>query len=71
LQVLDEGPDARGTLDRSDLKPGLRALRPFRAKHIFLFSNVRGTAGGTIDILRILHTAMDLSRHLNPDDPPA
>jgi len=71
LQVLEDGPDARGTLDRSDLEPGLRVLRPLRAKHIFLLSNVGGTTERTINILRILHTAMDPSRHLDPDDAPA
>ena len=66
LQVLEHGPNAAGTRDRSDLRPGLRTLRPRRARHIFLFSGETSATGGRIEVLRILHTAMDPTRHLDP-----
>lgn len=65
---LAEGPSVRGSRDRGDLMPGLRALhvarKGRRGRHMLLYRIVGEQA---IEVLRILHDAMDPARHL-PDE---
>jgi toxin ParE1/3/4 len=68
-----EGPEALGALGRDDILAGLRSLHVARngrkGRHLVVF-RVQ-VAGGTpvIEVLRVLHDAMDLPRHLS--DPAA
>ncbi len=65
LHELGDGPDTAGTRDRAELGRNLRSLhvsrKGRRARHVILFAAGDDT---TIDIVRILHDSMDLSRHL-------
>jgi toxin ParE1/3/4 len=49
---------------REDLGPGLRTLHVSRGRHVIVFCI--GESGGkpAIDVLRVLHDAMDLARHV-------
>ncbi|MBM3583615.1 MAG: type II toxin-antitoxin system RelE/ParE family toxin [Alphaproteobacteria bacterium] len=66
IEGLAPGPGALGVRDRPELGPSLYTLHPARtgrrARHLILFR----VHGSTIDVLRILHDAMDLPRHV-PD----
>jgi toxin ParE1/3/4 len=54
-----------GSLARDEVAPGLRSLhaarRGRRGRHVVLD---RVAGGNTIEVVRILHDAMDLPRHL-------
>jgi toxin ParE1/3/4 len=61
LAVLADGPDPLNWKSREDLALGLRSLHVGRrARHILFFR-----AGGedVVEVLRILHEAMDPTRH--------
>ncbi|WP_322033680.1 type II toxin-antitoxin system RelE/ParE family toxin [Paraburkholderia sp. J76] len=66
LQELMAGPTVPGTRVRDDILPGLRSLHVARnrrkGRHFVLF-RVSATHAQCIDVLRILHDAMDLPRH--------
>lgn len=64
LTALEHGPDPAGSVARDDVLPGLRTLhvarRRRRGRHFVMYR-----AGvGAIEIVRNLHDAMDLARHL-------
>lgn len=67
LTALEAGPDQPGIRRRDDISPNLRSLhvarRNRRGRHFILF---RATETGQIQVVRILHDAMDLARHI-PD----
>ncbi len=69
LAALGEGPDVLGSRQRDDILPGLRTLhvarRRRRGRHFILY---RVAGANTIEIVRIVHEAMDLPRHLTPRD---
>lgn len=69
LQLLNDGPSVIGAKPRDDITPGLLTLHISRrgkhARHFILF---RGTETQTIEVLRILHDGMDLTRHLIEND---
>jgi toxin ParE1/3/4 len=72
LAALTEGPDIVGVRRRDDIGADIRTLHVARNKrrgrHIILF-RVGGEADRrVIDVLRLLHDAMDLARHLPPDE---
>jgi toxin ParE1/3/4 len=70
---LTDGPTLVGVRERSDIAKGIRTLHVARngrkGRHFVLFRTSRDQGRQTIDILRLLHDAMDLKRHL-PDDAP-
>jgi toxin ParE1/3/4 len=65
LARLEGGPGILGARRRSEIGAGLRTLHVGRrGRHIILF-RVGSEADRTIDVLRILHDAMDLARHVD------
>jgi toxin ParE1/3/4 len=66
---LANGPDIAGSRVRNEILQGLRTLHVARhgrrGRHLLLY---RVTADRTIEIARILHDGMDLSRHVPPAD---
>jgi len=72
LQDLAEGgPGGPGTRRRDDIRSGISALHVRRSRrggrHIVVFRVDQGADGEAIEVLRVLHDAMDLRRHLPPD----
>jgi toxin ParE1/3/4 len=67
LAGLEHGPTIAGSRQRNEIGAGLRTLHVGRrGRHIILF-RIGSEANGTIDVLRILHDAMDLGRHTSSD----
>ncbi len=68
LAALNAGPDAPASAARDEILPGLRSLHVARqgrrGRHIILS---RAAAGQVIEVVRILHDAMDLARHIPPE----
>jgi len=68
LADLDSGPEILGTVVRDDLGPGMRSLHVARhgrrGRHVIMY---RARHGNLIDVVRILHDAMDFARHIPPD----
>jgi toxin ParE1/3/4 len=68
LARLEGGPGIAGARKRDDIGKGLNTLHVGRrGRHIILF-RPGGEQDRTIDVLRILHDAMDLPRHADADD---
>ncbi len=67
LKVLATGPDAPGSRVRPDLGPQIGSLHVARqgrhGRHWVVFCANQETK--TIEVLRILHDSMDLTRHLD------
>jgi len=67
MQALMDGPEIAGSNLREDIAPGIRTLhvarRGRKGRHFIVF---RVGSAYTIDVLRLLHDSMDLSRHLAP-----
>ena len=65
LAALGDGPDIPGSAARDEIAPGLRTLHVSRrgrpGRHFILY---RAGQGRVVEILRILHDAMDLARHV-------
>lgn len=65
LSALLDGPNVPGSVAREDILPGIRTLHVARggahARHFILY---RANPPQTIEVLRILHDAMDLAQHL-------
>ncbi|MBI4213673.1 MAG: type II toxin-antitoxin system RelE/ParE family toxin [Chloroflexi bacterium] len=65
LAATRHGPDVPGSVPRADILEGCRTLHvPRPGRHFLVY---RAVSADTIEILRILHDAMDLSRHVRPD----
>jgi toxin ParE1/3/4 len=68
LESLGSGPDVPGSIARDEIRPHLRSLhvarRGHRGRHLVLY---RPGQGRLIEVIRILHDAMDLARHIPPD----
>jgi toxin ParE1/3/4 len=68
LARLECGPAITGSRERDGISPGLRTLHVGRrARHIILF-RIGSQPDRNIDVLRILHDAMDLARHVEKED---
>jgi toxin ParE1/3/4 len=72
LEALAAGPTIIGAKARSDIAKGLFTLHIARngrkGRHFVMF-RIGGDEGReVIEVLRVLHDAMDLSRHLPPMD---
>jgi toxin ParE1/3/4 len=67
LEELLAGPEVAGTRVRDDILPGLMTLHVARnrrkGRHFILF-RTSADRKQCIDVLRILHDAMDLPQHL-------
>lgn len=65
LSALEHGPDVSGSRTRDEILPGLRTLHVARkeraGRHFILY---RTGEGRVIEVVRILHDAMDLNRHV-------
>jgi plasmid stabilization system protein ParE len=72
IRSLGEGPDLPTARMRPALGPTIGSVRvtgrAARSRHIVFFAVDAGQVP-TIRVLRILHAAMDPSRHLGADDP--
>ena len=68
LAALEAGPDVPGSRARDDLRPHLRSLHVARrgrpGRHVIIY---RAAGGNVIDVVRILHDAMDFARHIPPE----
>jgi toxin ParE1/3/4 len=66
LASLTGGPVALNSKAREDIAPGLRSLHVGgRGRHVLFF---RPSGDNVITVLRILHHAMDVARHIPPRD---
>ena len=69
LNALVAGPEVRGSSRRDDIGIGLRTLhvarKGRRGRHLILY---RAGPGDVIEVVRILHDAMDLARHVRSDE---
>ena len=64
LARLERGPAIAGARQRDEIGAGLSTLHVGRrGRHIILF-RIGSESDRTIDVLRILHDAMDLARHV-------
>ena len=65
VRTLRNGPDVPGARRRDDIIPGIWslhiAINRRRGRHLLLY---RVTGEDTIEIVRILHDSMDITRHL-------
>ncbi len=70
LTALEAGPNLRGSAKRDEVRLGLMTYHLARlgvsARHLICY---RADEAQVIDVLRILHDAMDLPRHI-PEPPP-
>jgi toxin ParE1/3/4 len=68
LEELVGGPEIVGARARDDIGKGLRELHVARSgrkgRHLILFRISRRETDKFIEVLRILHDAMDLKRHI-------
>jgi len=72
LEALKDGPTLPDVRAREDLPWGILTIHAARsgkkARHIILFRVDPARDTKTLQVLRILHDAMDLSRHVGQDD---
>ena len=68
LTTLHSGPDVPASAARDEILPGLRSLhvarQSRRGRHFIMYRDV---GAQVIEVVRILHDAMDLARHIPPD----
>jgi toxin ParE1/3/4 len=68
LDALHQGPRAPGARPRDELAKGVFTLHVARAgrraRHLVVFRIEPGHGGKFVQVLRILHDAMDLPRHV-------
>jgi toxin ParE1/3/4 len=68
LVRLERGPNIAGARQRDEIGTGLRTLHVGRrGRHIILF-RVGSEIAAIIGVLRILHDAVDLARHMPPEE---
>ena len=71
LESLAEGPSLVDAKQRDEILKGLRSLhveRQGRKGRHFIMFRVAGGDRKVIEVLRVLHDSMDLSRHLRSAD---
>lgn len=72
IEALTEGPQVAGARMRDDIAKGLFALPVARegrkGRHFVMFRVGSPAEPPVIDVLRLLHDAMDLPRHLAADE---
>jgi toxin ParE1/3/4 len=72
LNDLAAGPTIVGATERDDILKGIFTLHVARksrkGRHLVMFRVGRTPDREVIEVLRLLHDAMDLQRHLSPVD---
>ena len=72
LMALTEGPDILGAKAREEILKRLLSLHVARqgrkGRHFIMFRIAPRGSGDVIEVLRVLHDSMDLSRHLGASD---
>ena len=72
IEALTEGPWVAGAKARADIAKGLMALHVARGgrkgRHFVLYRVGSLAMPPAIDVLRLLHDAMDLRRHIGPEE---
>jgi toxin ParE1/3/4 len=72
LETLTAGPNATRAPRRDDIGKGVHTLhvarRGRKGHHFVAFRIGRDEHGDVIDVLRLLHDAMDLPRHVSAND---
>ncbi len=72
LEALTDGPTVSGARQRHDIAKGLSTLHVARkgrkGRHFVMFRIGNDPGCEVIEVLRLLHDAMDLQRHLPPTD---
>jgi toxin ParE1/3/4 len=67
IEALEGDPEIMGAIAREDMGPGIRILHVARqgrkGRHFLVF---RAAPEQTMDVLRLLHDNMDLTRHVSP-----
>lgn len=70
LAALTEGPAIVGAKARDEILKGLFSLHVARqgrrGRHFIMFRLAPRGSGNVIEVLRLLHDAMDLPRHFGP-----
>jgi len=70
LEALRDGPRAPGARPRDELAKGIFTLHAARAgrkaRHLIVFRIEPGRGGKFVQVLRVLHEAMDLPRRVAP-----
>lgn len=70
LQALTGGPTTVGVRKRDDIAPGILTLHVARdgrkARHVIVFRIATSANQRWVEVLRLLHDAMDLERHVPP-----
>ncbi len=65
LALLENGPNILGSLTKDEISHGMRCLHVARGKrhgrHIILY---RAASNNCIEVIRILHDAMDIAQHI-------
>ena len=65
IEALNGGPEVLGTKTRDEIAPGVRTLHVARqgrkGRHFVIF---RTAEGQIVEVLRLLHDSMDLSKHV-------
>jgi toxin ParE1/3/4 len=65
IAALRDGPSVPGSIGHDEVRPGLRVLHVARGgrkgRHFIVY---RATGETTIRVVRILHDAMDIARHV-------
>jgi toxin ParE1/3/4 len=74
LESLAAGPKVIGAIARNDIAKGLFTLHVARharkGRHFIMFRVGRDKNREVIEVLRLLHDAMDVARHLPPTNEP-
>lgn len=74
LESLAAGPKVIGAIARNDIVKGLFTLHVARhgrkGRHFIMFRIGRDKNREVIEVLRLLHDAMDVARHLPPTNEP-
>jgi toxin ParE1/3/4 len=72
VSALGAVPSIMGVTERNDIAHGLFTLhvayQGHEGRHVVQFQIARDNGQNVIDVLRILHSAMNLSRHLPSDE---
>ena len=68
IALLGVDPETLGSVGREELRPGIRSLHVARngrrGRHVIMY---RTKPHQMIEVVRILHDAMDFARHIPPE----
>ena len=73
IEELRTGPEVPGSRRRDEISAGLITVRVAqrgrRARHVLVYRIDVSADPPAIDVLRILHDPMEVSRHVEPEEP--